>query len=376
MGIIRKVIIKNQNTALVESLIKRFERPEMFGDSLSVQGFLLTEALESLAGYTEWEWLSRDILVDTVYRSDLIELKSRYLRYVSGQLKAERPLTLPLVPYSGKLYYPDAKEPASGLSEQGFIEVFPDKLWAQMLRERRTAPPSQIRRFYTTFERAVVVGWALSGDLKSVDIRWANSEMLGPEVQLGALNDDILLVQGVSVDSLKVTAAASNQQGVRGVQISVWLKETLYIEDPGMQSAAAANLYEVLPQKDVENLLLPYLDDSDAEVRSNVLTALGMPAYKVGFVPGAPLPPRGLRIEPVTIQPSTLHKLLTVLKKETNQHVLDNFICTFSAQTFEGKLRPYVEEVHDSLLELLPKLESKQSSRDCAEIIARLSLYE
>jgi hypothetical protein len=370
------VIIKSQQTALAESLIQRFEHPERFGVSLTAQGLLLSEALESLVAVNEWDWLTRDVLADRIYRSDLFELQDRYLTYVHDKVRREHHLTLPSSLYSGTLYFPDAKEPACGLSEQGFIEIFPDRLWAQMLRERRAGPSSRIRLFYTTFEKAATVGWALSGDLKSVDIRSTKTEMLGPDVQIGALNDDVLLVKGISLDSLRVTAATAEQKRIREVQIHIWVKETLYMDDPGMQSSAAANLYEVLQQKDVESLLLPFLEDPDPDVRFNVLTALGMPAYKVGFVPGASLPPRGVRIEPVTVQPSTLCSLLTVLKRETNQHVLDNFVCILSAQSFEGKLRPYTEEVRTSMLELMPRLESKQSAKDCAEIIAELSLDE
>jgi hypothetical protein len=322
----------------------------------------------------KWDWLSRDILVDSAYRSDSFELQDRYLRCPDKRTKAEYSLPKQSISYSGNLFYADAKEPASGLSEQGFIEVFPDRLWAQMLRERRAGSSSQVRRFYTTFERAAIVGWALSGDLKSVDIRSMDAGMFAPNLQFRVLSDDIFLVQGITVDSLNVTAATSDQQILRGIQIHVWVKETIYMEDPGMQSAAAANLYDVLPQKEVESLLLPFLEDSDPDVRYNVLTALGMPSYKVGFVPGAPLPPRAVRIEPVTIQPSTLLKLLAVVKGETNQHVLDNFVCTLSAQVFSGKLLPYAEEVHDVLLDLMPKLKSKQSVQDCVEIIADLPL--
>jgi hypothetical protein len=369
------MIIKQQQNALLESLIQRFEDPEMFGVSLTDQGVLLTEILESLVAVNKWDWLSRDMIVTTSYGTDLFELEDRYLRYMNSKTITGTSLIRPSKNYSGDLYYADAREPTSGLSEQGFIEIFPDKLWAQMLNDRRIGSFSQFRHFYTTFERAVIVGWALSGDLKSVDIKLTNTEMFGPDTKFRAINDNILLVQGVSSDSLNSMETISNNQKVRDMQIHIWIKEVLYVEDPGLQSASAANLYEVFSQNEVEALLLPFLEDPDPDVRANVLTALGMPAYKVGFVPGAPLPPRGERLEPATIQPDTLRKLLDVLQKETNQHVLDHFVCTLSTQTFEGKLSPYIEEVRQILPALMTKLECEQTKNDCANILEELPLY-
>jgi hypothetical protein len=368
------MIIKNQQVALEQSLILRFEYPEKFGISIFTSGILFIDAFESLVATNEWDWLTRDALTDTIYRSNLFELEDCYLNYLNKHSTHARNSILSSTPYSGILYFPDAKPPEFSLSEQGFIDIFPDNLWGQMLTERRSRNLSQIRSFYTTFDRATIVGWALSGDLKSVDIRWTSTEQLDSDVQIVAINDDVLLVKGISIDLLSVTTATAELERIRQIQIYIWIKETLYMEDPGMQSNAAANLYKLLPQKDVELLLLPFLENSDPDVRVNVLTALGMPAYKVGFVPGASLPPRGLRLEPVTIQPSTLCILLKVLKKETNQNVLDNFVCILSSQSFEGKLQQYIDEVRISIYELMPRLESQQSLRDCAEIIDSLPI--
>jgi hypothetical protein len=131
-------------------------------------------------------------------------------------------------------------------------------------------------------------------------------------------------------------------------------------------------LYEALPQSKVESLLLPFLQDPDPDVRTNVLIALGMPSYKMGFAPGKPLLSRSERLEPVSIQPTSLRTVLTVLKQETNQRVMDNLVCLLSSQTFEGKLRPHAGEVYVVVRELMSKLKSRQSVKDCAEIMAGL----
>lgn len=125
------------------------------------------------------------------------------------------------------------------------------------------------------------------------------------------------------------------------------VNETLYMEYSDQSRIAAEDLFQLRTQAEVENILTEHLRSDIPEVRRNVAQALGLPCYQQGFLMGAPRPSRRRLLEPVSVQPETLKKMLNAVKRETDLEAAHWLVCSLGAQYYGGKLLRYVDEVYD-----------------------------
>ncbi len=125
------------------------------------------------------------------------------------------------------------------------------------------------------------------------------------------------------------------------------VNETLYMEYPDQSRIAAEDLFQLKTQAQVENILTEHLKNDIPEVRRNVAQALGLPCYQQGLFMDAPQPSRRSLLEPVSVQPETLKKMLNAVKHEVDVEAAHWFVCSLGAQYYGGKLLDYVDEIYD-----------------------------
>jgi hypothetical protein len=125
----------------------------------------------------------------------------------------------------------------------------------------------------------------------------------------------------------------------------VRLNETLHIDDPDRSRIAARSLLRLKPQPEIERVLLSYLQDGDTTVRRNAAQALGLPSFLQGFSLREPTPPREVWLEPGSLQPDSLRKVIEAAEVETDFEVLHWLLCTAGAQYYGGRLKGLVPEM-------------------------------
>lgn len=362
------VIINERFNALTIYIKKILLDPGIYGLEDTSRGVSLLDVLECAITSKEWFWITKDILYDAIERSNEVLIDGCYIS-INGKNDKKFQSKFQKKLIKGRFYYPTFKKIEYVDNDLAYIEIFPEKIWRKLLEERKNIR-SKFLKIYTKLEDALVVSWGLTGDLKKCEVK-----LLHLENYEGVwLSDEVVLIKGLNLNLFKSIEIKPESKQIRKIQVEIWTKEVLYLDEPGMQSISIANLYKVLPQEKVESLLISHFNNKDPEVRINILIALGWPAYKIGFAPGAPLPTRSIRLGHVTLQESTLRFLLSELKNENTQRVLDNYVCLFSSQYFGGKLLHLEDEVRYSLTELKPRLISEQSVRDCSKILRDLRI--
>ena len=152
------------------------------------------------------------------------------------------------------------------------------------------------------------------------------------------------------------------------------LAEVVFLEEEDARVDAARYLFSRESQEIIESKLVNYMKNEDKFVKINVLTALGLPAYSVGFTPGKPLPPKAERIEPVTLSPKTVNDILVTTENEEDNEILDWVICTLKTQNYTGKLRDISLKVQDYIRVTIPKLKSEQTIEDCKRLLRELPI--
>ncbi len=152
----------------------------------------------------------------------------------------------------------------------------------------------------------------------------------------------------------------------------VRLNETLYMEHSDQSRRAAEFLFRLKPQPEVERALLEYLRHSIAAVRRNVAQALGLPSFLSSFPLNAPTPSMEGLLEPVSVQPDTLKKMIDATREETDFEVLHWLLCSASAQFYGGKLKPFTEEMR-TLTRLLDDRYGEEVQDDTFKLRAALT---
>jgi hypothetical protein len=308
--------------------------------------------LESVMAAWEWRWLVMEGVEYAVQRAG-------DLRLVGERIAASNSM----VPGLHALEPPPVAELPDRL-------YFPDPL---RFEQRETS-----RRAFGRLEHASVVEAVRRGRVGGYVIHAIEVEdLVGLGLAVRPLAFELVGLRANADDILRhATKIRVDERGEDTIALcyDLRLQEAFNLDDTGNLSDVGRLLYETKPQPEVEADLLTRLADPDPDVRINVLTLLGMPAYKVGFVPGAELPPRDERLEPATLQSSTVEAVLSLARVEEDAGVLSNIVCTLKSQTYHGRLEGVRAQVRDVVRwEIMPKLTEQSTLKDCAVILADLT---
>jgi hypothetical protein len=350
------MIIPTLIPPLLEEIAAVFAQPERYGlPASTLEGLALLEILEALLPSPQWEWLTADDLAPALRKSDRF------------QLSEDR------VVYTG---------PASWLSSlratmrAAMAKKVPSELILAFPKSESGMPVSQHTplRLYAARETAMIVAGARSGTFEDVRLRLLRTkEAMAGGTRVEPLGRGVFLCMGLGEAMLEEMPLDLAAPWMDELRYRLKLAETLFLDDPGPQADAARALFELRPQAVVENDLIQHLTRGDRFVSINVLTALGLPAYKVGFVPGEPLPPREERLEPATLRPETIRAILGMAHEERDAGVLSYVLCTLKAQTYTGKLRDVSLEVRDVVRrDVLPRVEDPSVINDAKELLGLL----
>lgn len=360
---------------LEQLIVSVLMRPQSYVGGDYVGGTSLAQLAEALTAVPQWSWMSRDAIVESIEGSPRFRLEGPYVRL---QREGDRPAPtnddVHLVPSAvdSSAYVADPETSIDGYAEGVIIEVYPSSLWLDQLTSRRAVMGSGRTLVHQTVDAALKVSWALCGNLERAGVLILPESAMQAPVTRHPESDTAFLVGQFDPEDLRAVPGRVLHESFDAAREFVWLNEALYLDDPGAQSLAVRKLFKTGGQKAIETMLRAHLSDGDSGVKVNVLNALGLPAYSVGFAPGAPLPPRDERLEHVALDPDTVRSIIDLAARETDQDVLDAIVCTLSAQPFAQSLRLVANEVQLTLVDLVPRLQSEQSGRDARKIIREI----
>lgn len=334
---------------------------------------LLVDCLEYIVSLSEWSWLSRDDLIQTITASAQFYLDGLFVRMHNVNHE-----TIPLEAqnYVAKdntvLYFPESQFTTKSAGNDGLIEIYPEILWQKQLKIRSERAFSNFTVVYESLETALAVSWAISGDLRSSQVQAVEVPPKTPLQRRAPWLDGVFMLSGTACNELGIKSAIIKESTYRKIQLNTWIRESLYQGDIQAQGLATKKLYKILPRSNVETLMLEHLKSPDPDVRLNALSVIGSPFCRVGFSPGSTLPSKPKRLEHVAMHKDTLTAILNLVYTEDVQEVIDGLVCTLGAQGFHGSLFAQAQDVKKALLTLIPKIESKQSTRDALKIIREI----
>lgn len=346
------MLVPTKNKELLQDIEYIFANAKSFGVFPKADGSLtLSQILESLLVFDRWCWITKDDLEDTLSRSEHFRNSGGHVRYLSRvfpKLPQSKTKQLPT-----ELFSLATKEHISYVAQEAT-----DNLTVRLYKSLRIALLVSASR-QGSFENAVVmrvdVASAVKHGVSFIPLDYGI--VLSPELRQAFISE---------VHKSEITALTN----ILVYEIKFY--ETLFLDDVMQQADAACYLFQAKPQKVVENELSAYLTSSDRYVRINVLSALGLPAYSVPFVPGRPLLPREERIEPVSLSPETVRCILALIENENDFGVIEQVVCTLKAQNYEGKLRELSPAIRQSLRKIVPKLEEEQTLKDSKQLLKQL----
>jgi hypothetical protein len=357
------VIIPTAIPPLLAEIESVLVHPEGYGlPVLANGGLALMDVLEALLPSPKWEWLTVDDLVSTVRRSERFQL-------VNDEVVILRP--------AGGSSSADSLSAATAatMADKTPVELF---LALPVNNGAAVGSLGTPARLYVGQETAMLVAGARAGTFELVrlyHIHTRHAELGG--TQLRSLGRGVFLGTGLTQSMLEQVRVDLAAPWMDALRYRLKLAETLFLDDPGPQSDAARALFELRPQSVVEADLVPHLAGGDRFVRINVLTALGLPAYKVGFVPGTPFPPRQERLEPATLAPETVQAILAMAHEERDVGVLSYVLCTLKAQTYMGRLREVSPQIREVIRrDVLPRVEEPSVVDDAKELLGLLPPLE
>lgn len=346
------MIIPQQTQRIARAILTVFRHPAYFGiEPPDAQGTLGANVVhESVMASWEWRWLVITDIEHAVRRvADLAFVGERIVANRTDKRDSEL-AEPPLAELPRTLYFPDLTS-----------------------SERRMT--SGVVRALGRREHAIAIAAVRHGEVGGSEIHALETkalDQLGRTVQ--PLAYDLLGVQAQTDDILPwATKIRVDEHDPATIALcyDLGLQEAFNLDDMGNLSDVGRHLYTLKPQPEVEADLLTRLEDPDPDVRVNVLTLLGMPAYKVGFVPGAELAPRDERLEPATLQPSTIEAVLRLARTEQHQGVLSNIVCTLKSQAYHGRLEVVRDRVREVVRwEIMPKLTEESTLKDCGILLA------
>jgi len=367
-------MVPSREHSFEKDIVAILSAPEAYVSGDSAGGVSLLQLLEALAAIPVWSWISREILVTQLQMKTSFEMDGGFVRFLGQKLPGELLNNAGDKTQRGRaiFYLPDPETSQDGYSDGVVFETFPSDLWCQQLRARHAAIGHERTLVYTTLDAALLVSWALCGNLKMAHVRAVPNAAISWPLTPIPKSEVAFMASAVEPRDLKQVPKTLLSEPMDKVLQFVWMQQTLFLDETSAQTVAAKYLFQIMPQAEAESFLAAHLLDSDPSVRVNVLHALSVPTSSIGFVPGAPLPPRNIRLEHAALGVSTVSAILALAEKEQNQAVLDGIVATLSAQPFEGVLRERAPEVSTTVLGLIPRLKSAQSARDARKLVHEL----
>lgn len=350
-------------------------QPDRYVSGNVKAGVSLVQLLESLTACSQWSWISRDALIECIECSKGIALVGVAV-VLDGTDTAALPGIAPR-PHEGErsetrtVYFPDPDTATDGYSAGAIFETYPADEWVHQIQRRRVAVGTDRLLVFDDIPAALKVAWSIAGNLDGAGV---SSLAIGESDRAVRHPTEAapMFLDPVDPERLQLLPKSELLPWHASVQRSVWLNETLYLGDSGAQELATKKLFKTGMQAEIEELLVKHLADPDAAVKCNVLNALGMPAYSVGFAPGAPLPSRDERLAAVALGPGTIQFILDLSVQENDQDVIDGIVCVLSSQPVSALSRVGAARVQAALLALVPRVHSEQTARDASKIIREL----
>lgn len=333
----------------LHALVGRVLRtPRRFGREPDLAGMTTADLVEALIPFPDWEWLAIETLLSGLHNSKEFRITGNRVQWVgSNQSTSEEEIDMETSP------------PAALFIGQESTAVEP----------RSAAGPFLLYRDQAT---ALMVGAGRTGDYTEARVYRVQATSNAPA--LAKLDNGALLATDLSQWSVHPFAVDLNSLWMMTIHLRQCLPEVLYLDDPAQQKYAIKKLYLLKPAIEIEQLLTPHLTNPDPTVRCNVLHALGLPTYSVSFVPGEPLAPRAERLEPVVLQPATVRAILELARHEQDPGVASWIVCTLKAQSYDGRLRPLVDETRRVIRrDVMPRVVEEGVLSDARELLGHLS---
>jgi hypothetical protein len=347
------VLVSSKVETLLKEIQYIFNYHHEFGLALDGDNQLpIMQLLESLLVFNKWCWLTRNDLEDTLRQSQFCRLLNnehvKYLPKINN--KQEETSAFQDHITSKVLFFPIiSNEQQQSNTKSTFLKLY-DKLSIALL----------IAGVYHESLHNISIG--------HVDV-WKASQQ---GIVFKTLSHGIVLVPQINEDFMNQQTYSNNEKIIADLLYEIKLAEVIFLEEEDARVDAARYLFNRESQEIIESKLVSYMKNEDKLVKINVLTALGLPAYSVGFTPGKPLPPKAERIEPVTLSPKTVDDILVTTENEEDNEILDWVVCTLKTQNYTGKLRNISLKVRNYIRITIPKLKSEQTIKDCKKLLREL----
>jgi len=336
------MIVPSKYEEMLVEVNRIYELHQSFGLLLNTPRRLrVSQILESLLVFDKWCWITISDLTEVLEKSGSFQVLDPYVEtiknVVSQEMKSQRRLG------ARQIFLP------AGQAIDGPTRLYEQLRVAFLVAASRGGSFANPRIAEVDTIRATEAG-----------ITFVSGEH-GIVTTTSPLEDFVVNVSPQRIEPLS-----------RELLFSVKLGESLFLEDTTNQEDAARYLFREYPRDVVETELLRNLADKDRYVRMNALTALGLPAYSVGFVPGADLPAKQVRLEPATLSVMAMQNLLDWAATEEDPGVLDYLICTLKTQNYEGRLRGISVAVAEVVRKIVPRLKDEQTIKDGKELLHEL----
>ncbi len=313
----------------------------------------IMQLLESLIVFDKWCWLTRDDLEDTLRSSQFYHL-----------LNNERVKYLPKI---------NNKEETSAFQDHVTSKVLFFPIISNAQQQSNTK--STCLKLYDKLSIALLIAGAYHESLHNISIGHVDVLRASQQgIVFKTLSHGIVLVSQINEDFMIQQTYLKNAKIIADLLYEIKLAEIVFLEEEDARVDAARYLFNRESQEIIESKLVNYMKNEDKLVKINVLTALGLPAYSVGFIPGKSLPPKAERIEPVTLSPKTVDDILVITENEEDNEILDWVICTLKTQNYTGKLRDISLRVRDYIQITIPKLKSEQTIEDGKRLLRELPI--
>ncbi len=267
------------------------------------------------------------------------------------------------------------REALLDISQEDDRELF----WPMPLRP--SFPTLQLQgqwwKLYSQLDVALLIAAHQEGDPAAVRIGKSRSSVLSAgNVEQRSLSSGLVLAFGAAPNPEQMLEDSLVQDRLQVLRYRMVFLEAIYLEDSGHRSNACGFLYSDRPQSNVEEQLLPYLNDPDRYVRMNACQAISHPAYSISIKPGEPMPDWEESLEHLTVQLGTARALLDLVKTEEDVGVIDYALCALKAQNHSGRLKPLVAETRSTVRDTIPKLQDPRTISDSKKLLRYLRILD
>lgn len=337
------MLIESKEKALIEAIQKILTVPDRYALAPDRKGAVaIQDILESLLIFETWDWINLHDIEDTAQRSPSLAVDAGMLRLVSDS--------------SPKDFYFEA-------------EKTPPELFLPL-----PIKPGKPIKLYNCLKTAILISGHRNGDFENARVKRFNlTEALPTSVQADNRIAGIFLAPDLSVNQGDIVDKKTISELLSDFYIDLMFKEMLYLDDEGYQVGACRYLHENLDNKEIENKLSKYLEDSEPEVRKNVCFGLSFPIASGKVQLNKPFATYHDRIKTFTISLKTADHVLRMLEKEKDPEALETGLYLLKIQSYKGRLSPLKRRVIKVLENISPRINSEQTRRDCEKLIDELS---